>query len=165
MPDLPKQLNDKWTFKTKTGNRLTAPLVTDKTVFFGDYSGIVYAVDSSTGNLKWNFHTGGAVCQKPALWNQRLFVGSADGHVYALEAATGKLLWRFQAAPAQRFIPVYGRLLSTWPLTGGVAVRDGVVYFADSWAMAFRLPGEAAEGMQFEELWEAEGDRLSYLDE
>ncbi len=28
------------------------------------------------------------------------------------------------------WIPVYGRLMSTWPVAGGVAVQDGVVYAA-----------------------------------
>ena len=60
----------------------------------------------------------------------RLFVGSADGRVYAFEAATGRRLWRFHAAPANRWIPVYGKLMSTWPVAGGVVVDQGVVYAA-----------------------------------
>ncbi len=62
--------------------------------------------------------------------NGRLYVGSADGRVYALEAATGRLLWSYRVAPQARWIPVYGRLISTWPVAGGVVVQDGVVYAA-----------------------------------
>ena len=36
----------------------------------------------------------------------------------------------FRAAPAHRWIPVYGKLISTWPVAGGVVVQDGVVYAA-----------------------------------
>jgi outer membrane protein assembly factor BamB len=56
--------------------------------------------------------------------------GLADGFVYATEAATGRPLWRFRAAPAERKIPVYGSLSSTWPVAGGVLVEKGVAYAA-----------------------------------
>ena len=32
--------------------------------------------------------------------------------------------------PGRRWIPVYGKLMSTWPVAGGVVVQDGVVYAA-----------------------------------
>ncbi len=60
----------------------------------------------------------------------RAFVGSGDGYVYCFEAKTGKVLWRFRAAPAERKIPVYGSLLSTWPAASGVLVEDGIAYAA-----------------------------------
>ena len=52
-------------------------------------------------------------------------MGSADGRVYAFEAATGRRLWSFLAAPANRWITVYGKLMSTWPVAGGVVVDKG----------------------------------------
>jgi len=96
----------------------------------GDETGAVSAIDRSTGKAKWKSYTGGAVFQQPVVWKNRVYAGSADGFVYAFEAATGRLIWRFQAAPAERVIPVYGKLHSTWPVSGGVAVKDGVVYAA-----------------------------------
>ena len=59
-----------------------------------------------------------------------LFVGSGDGYVYNLEAKTGKTIWRFRAAPAERKIPVYGQICSTWPAASGVLVEKAVAYFA-----------------------------------
>jgi hypothetical protein len=50
--------------------------------------------------------------------------------MYNFEAKTGRLLWRFRAAPEHRKIPVYGKLLSTWPVASGVLVEDGIAYFA-----------------------------------
>jgi outer membrane protein assembly factor BamB len=61
----------------------------------------------------------------PTIWKGRALVGSGDGWVYCFEAKTGRLLWRFRAAPAERLIPVYGQLLSTWPAASGVLVDDG----------------------------------------
>jgi outer membrane protein assembly factor BamB len=64
------------------------------------------------------------------LWQNRAYVGSGDGWIYCLEAATGKQLWRFRASPADRRIPLYGSLSSTWPVASGVLVEDGVAYAA-----------------------------------
>jgi len=80
--------------------------------------------------MRWKTYTGGAVRFPPTVWKGRVFVGSGDGWVYALEAQTGKLMWRFNAAPADRKIPVYGSLLSTWPVASGVLVEDGTAYLA-----------------------------------
>jgi outer membrane protein assembly factor BamB len=40
-------------------------------------------------------------------------IGSGDGWIYCLDVVSGRQLWRFRAAPAERKIPVYGKLLST----------------------------------------------------
>ncbi len=127
---MPGQVRKKWTFETPGGVRPTAPIIAGGTVFCGDESGAVRAIDAKTGKILWTTYTGGAIYAAPALWNSRLYVGSADGRVYAMEAATGRLLWSFRAAPADRWIPVYGKLMSTWPVAGGVAVHDGTVYAA-----------------------------------
>jgi outer membrane protein assembly factor BamB len=93
-------------------------------------SGVVRAARKSDGKLLWKFYTGGKVNFAPVIWQDRVFVGSNDGRVYALEAATGRLLWRFRAAPAVRRIPVYDRLMSTWPVAGGVVLHEGTLYAA-----------------------------------
>jgi outer membrane protein assembly factor BamB len=96
----------------------------------GDDRGVLRALDAISGNAKWEAYTAGAIFLSPAVWEGRVYVGSADGRVYAFEAATGRRLWSFRAAPAQRWIPVYGKLHSTWPVAGGVVVDDGVLYAA-----------------------------------
>jgi outer membrane protein assembly factor BamB len=98
-------------------------------VFFGDRGGIVHALDA-TGKERWKAYTGGAIFFPPAVWEGRVYAGSADGRVYTFEAATGRRLWSFRVAPAERWIRVYGKLISTWPVAGGVVVQDGVVYAA-----------------------------------
>ena len=84
-------------------------------------------MDAADGKLRWKAYTGASIFFPPAVWEGRVFVGSADGHVYAFEAATGRLLWRFRVAPAERWIPVFGKLISTWPVAGGVGVENGDV--------------------------------------
>jgi len=99
-------------------------------VFVGRHNGSLQTLDAAGGEPKWEAYTSGCVFFPPAVWEGRVYLGSADGHVYAFEAATGRLLWKFRAAPVQRRIPVFGKLISTWPVAGGVVVEKGLVYAA-----------------------------------
>lgn len=120
----------KWSIKPTQQVQLTAPITAGGMIFYGASNGVVEARDIKSGKGRWQAFTGGHIQYPPALWKGRLYVGSGDGWIYALEAATGKRLWRFRAAPEDRKIPVYGRLLSTWPVATGVLVEDGTVYAA-----------------------------------
>ncbi len=127
---LPRQIQYQWEFQPSAPSRPTAPVAVGDMVFVGDDAGVLRALDARSGTLKWEAYTAGALFLSPAVWESRVYVGSADGRVYAFEAATGRRLWRFRAAPADRRIPVYGKLHSTWPVAGGVVVDDGVCYAA-----------------------------------
>lgn len=119
-----------WRYIPKTATCPTAPVTAGGLVFISGADGIVRALDSATGMQQWQAYTGGAVRMPPTIWDSRVFVGSGDGWIYSLEAQTGRLLWRFRAAPAERKIPVYGSLMSTWPAASGVMVENGIAYVA-----------------------------------
>jgi outer membrane protein assembly factor BamB len=108
----------------------TAPVAAGGLVFTAGPDGIVRAFDAAGGGLQWKAYTGGPIRIPPTIWKGRAFVGSGDGWIYAFEAKTGRLLWRFRAAPAERTIPVYDSLMSTWPVASGVLVADGTAYAA-----------------------------------
>ena len=97
-------------------------------VFAASSDGTVTALDLATGAVRWRFATGGRLFAPPTIADGRCFIGSGDGNVYSLEASSGRELWRRRVAPRDRRILVYGDLLSTWPITGGVLVQQGVVY-------------------------------------
>lgn len=97
-------------------------------VFVPGNDGLVTALEIATGAVKWHFATGGRLFAPPTIANDRCFIGSGDGVVYCLEATGGRELWHYRVAPADRRIMVYGDLLSTWPISGGVLVDNGVVY-------------------------------------
>ena len=122
--------NRLWWFTPNAAFTPTPPVSVGELVFFSGSDGIVRAVEAATGDLLWKAYTGGPVGYPPTVWNGRVLVGSGDGWVYAYEATTGRLLWRFNAAPVNRKIPVYGSLMSTWPVASGVLVEDGVAYCA-----------------------------------
>ena len=56
--------------------------------------GRLYAVDGSTGTVRWTARLGAAPNQSsPALSGGIVFAGAQDGKLYAFDAATGKRLW------------------------------------------------------------------------
>ena len=123
-------VRQRWTWQSPSKLPATAPTAAGGMIFVSGHDGTVRALDADTGNLRWTAYTGGAIHYPPTLWQGRALVGSGDGWIYAFEAATGRQLWRFRAAPAERLIPVYGSLQSTWPVASGVLVQDGVAYAA-----------------------------------
>jgi outer membrane protein assembly factor BamB len=120
----------RWQFEPGAPNTPSAPVTAGGLVFVGGSDGVLSALDAADGKPRWQAYTGGAIRYPPAIAEGRALVGSADGWIYAFEATSGDLLWRFRAAPAERKIPVYGSLSSTWPVGGGVLVEDGTLYAA-----------------------------------
>jgi len=126
---LPESVRQAWSHRLLNADLPTAPVMAGGLTFVADRQGAVRALDEQ-GEVRWTTLTGGPVYYPPTVWNGRLFVGSADGRVYAIEAVTGRMLWSYRVAPPARWIPVYGKLMSAWPVAGGVVVEDGVVYAA-----------------------------------
>lgn len=119
-----------WSYQGPAKVTLTPPIAVGGWVYVGGSDGALRALDAE-GQLRWQAHTGGEIKAAPTFWQGSALVGSGDGYAYSFNAETGKLRWRFRAAPAKRVIPVYGRLLSTWPVATGVVVdEDGTAYFA-----------------------------------
>ena len=127
VPKAPKQV---WVATPDAPGEPTAPVAVGGLVFVAGSDGAVRALDAATGKPRWAAHTGGPIRYPPSIAEGRAFVGSADGWAYTFEATTGRRLWRFRAAPQERRIRVYDRLISTWPVSSGVLVAGGVAYLA-----------------------------------
>jgi outer membrane protein assembly factor BamB len=126
---LPQELSLKWSRSIAAGDLPTAPVAAGGLVFTANRLGAIQAHDAE-GMQVWKNQVSGAVYYPPVVAHDRVYVGSADGRVYAYEARTGRPLWNFRVAPAERVISVFGKLISAWPVAGGVAVHDGTVYAA-----------------------------------
>lgn len=99
------------------------------TVYFGSSTDdCVYALHAATGEVRWCFVTEGPVRLAPVLDSGKVYAGSDDGNVYCLDARSGKLLWRYRAGEDKR-LPGNGRMISLWPVRGGLVVEAGKVYF------------------------------------
>ncbi len=159
---VPSAIKLAWQTQVVRDQLPTAPIVVGDTVFVADRSGMIQAIDAD-GKPTWNVPVGGPIYYPPTFDKGRLFVGSADGRVYALEAASGRLLWSYRVAPQARWIPVYGRLISTWPVAGGVAVQDGIVYAAAGIAHYDGTHVVALDGASGKVIWK--NDRSGVLAE
>ena len=83
------------------------------------------------GKILWQASSRAAVVHPPAYWNGRVVFGSCDGFLYCLDASDGRVLGRVELAPEKRLVNIMGRLMSAWPLGGGVVVGDdGIAYTA-----------------------------------
>lgn len=106
----------------------SSPVVVDRVVYLGDWSGRVYALYARTGKLKWSFKTKGKIKGGVTVSGDRVYVGSYDHHLYALNRETGKLLWR---AAAQQRLGKRGQFYSTPAAAYGrvyIGGTDGKVY-------------------------------------
>ena len=122
---------DPWDFYT------SSPTVAAGIVYFGSGDGNIYAVDASTGALRWSFKTGDVVHSSPTVSDGTLYAGSWDTYFYALNAATGELKWKFKT----------GDDLNTHLMTGipgSAAVANVTVYFGSRDANFYAL--DAATG-------------------
>ena len=116
-----------WAVQVCHGVLPTAPVTAGERVFVADRSGAVRAFDKQ-GLPVWTAYTGGPISYPPTVAHDRLFVGSADGRVYAYAAQDGRFLWSYRVGPSPDRIPVYDRLISSWPVAGGVVVQGDTVY-------------------------------------
>ena len=94
----------------------------------GGADGVIRCFEAGSGKLVWDYPVGSKIFAVPALSCGRVYAGAGDGWVYCLRLKDGVLAWRVRAAPVERRITWYGHVTSTWPLTGGVVVQDGIVY-------------------------------------
>jgi len=114
----------------RTDHKATTLVTANGFTFTAGSDGIVKCLNNATGQLVWSFATGAEIFASPTLDSGYVYVGSGDGYAYCLDAATGGLVWRFRAAPAERRMNHYGKLMSTWPILTGVLVNSGTAYFA-----------------------------------
>ncbi|MHC4178491.1 MAG: outer membrane protein assembly factor BamB family protein [Planctomycetota bacterium] len=113
------------------GGDLTAPVCAGGRVFVGGTDGMVRAIDAADGKTLWQASSHAAVLHPPAYWNGRVVFGSCDGVLYCADASDGRLLGRVELAPEKRLVNIMDRLMSAWPLGGGVVLsEDGIAYTA-----------------------------------
>ena len=115
-------------WRTSIGPTETSPLLNGHSLYVGDWNGIVYALNTRNGRVRWTFKTGGAVKGGAAISANRLFIGSYDGHLYALNPSNGRLIWR--GSSDQRLFG-HGTFYSTPAIGYGrvyIGSTDGRVY-------------------------------------
>jgi len=126
---VPRGVKELWMQNVSPG--LTAPIVAANHVYVGSVDGSVNALNIRDGKLAWQSASDASIVFPPAYWNGRVVYGSCDGFLYCVDAADGRELGEIKLAPETRFVNIMNRLMSTWPLGGGVVVGDdGIAYTA-----------------------------------
>lgn len=102
-----------------------------KTVYFGARNGSVFALNATSGEVVWQFKTGGIVDSSPAIGADcTVYIGAHDGYVRALNGSTGAQLWIFNAGSTVESSPSI--------------TADGKIVFGSWGGAVFALRGDVA---------------------
>ena len=83
-------------WKYKVGNSdISAPVIDAGILFIGSDDSNLYAIDSMSGKLKWQYSTFGNV-YTPTARNGMVFAASFDNYIYSIDY-NGKLKWKYNA--------------------------------------------------------------------
>ncbi|SDZ78378.1 Outer membrane protein assembly factor BamB, contains PQQ-like beta-propeller repeat [Haloplanus vescus] len=85
-------------WKVDLGEYVNSVAVTGETVFAGSHTGVVAALDRTTGEERWRTTLEGddvEVRARPAVTADTVYVAATDGNLYAFDRETGAERWRF----------------------------------------------------------------------
>jgi outer membrane protein assembly factor BamB len=90
-------LQQRWVFPVDGNIKpiVSSIFVDNGTLYFGCTDFNLYALDTTTGALKWQFATEGEIWSSPIVDNNIVFIASFDKNIYAVDVATGKEKWKF----------------------------------------------------------------------
>ncbi|MCP4263311.1 MAG: PQQ-binding-like beta-propeller repeat protein [Planctomycetes bacterium] len=126
--NIPARLSMRW--ETKLPTKPSAITAAAGKVFTSDIdTHMLYALDDSTGEIKWTYTADGRVDSPPTYYKGMVLFGCRDGWVYCLRVSDGKLAWRFKDLP-DKLIGAFGQLESAWPVSGSVLILNDKLYFA-----------------------------------
>jgi eukaryotic-like serine/threonine-protein kinase len=106
------------------GIRTTA-LAVDSTIIFGAEDGYLYALDATSGRLRWRTMTGGSIFGSPARYDGAIIVGNTRGTITAVSFPSGSRLWSVDAgAPIYAAITCPGGRLFVGTTGGAMLAID-----------------------------------------
>ncbi len=95
------KLTLKWAFAFPEATcARSQPTIAGNTLYTASQHGIIYAIDTKTGCIKWTFQTESEVRSAISIgtdkngYANRLYFGDFKANVYALDISTRKLLWK-----------------------------------------------------------------------
>jgi len=71
-------------------------------VAYYEVDGNLYAVDTNTGQKKWDFDVKGGLSSEPVVSGGMVYFGAKDGALYALDAASGREKWAFKSKKTKK---------------------------------------------------------------
>ena len=128
IPDVPTGPAPLW--QTRLGGLVyTTPTVFDGVAYIGGTGGVVNAIDTAKGGVKWTFAAGAPIFSDVAATAEVVYFSSDNGGLYKLDRSNGKQLWRYDLGDADvaRVLPHPTEFDWDWQAATPVVV-DGVVY-------------------------------------
>jgi outer membrane protein assembly factor BamB len=123
----------------------------DRIYFGSSTDDSVHCLDANSGESIWTFTTDGPVRVPPTFWEGKIYFGSDDGYAYCVTADRGQQRWKVRATEPGTRVLHNGRFISFWPCRSGVAIADGLAYFAMSllpWKPSYLCAVDAETGAE-----------------
>jgi outer membrane protein assembly factor BamB len=79
------------------------PLVTGDVVYIGTDDGLLYALDTATGAVKWKHEARGGILRPPVLGGDVVLFTTDNDRLIAVDRATGKFRWQYNREPPEEF--------------------------------------------------------------
>lgn len=101
-------------------------------VVVGNKKGALFAIDQSTGDVKWQAQLTGAILAPSLLQTDRVITVANDGTVFAHDVATGKQVWTYNLPSEQLSLRHQAAPISLDSRTVLIAASNAYVYAIDS---------------------------------
>jgi outer membrane protein assembly factor BamB len=109
---------------------VTGPAYYDGSVFVAFSDGLLVALDSGTGRVRWKRDLKSTLESSPAVLDGRLYIGNDKGYVLSIDTSDGSIDWRFRA-PA--------------PVKSSPSVSQGGVVFGDYAGNMYRVSSRSGD--------------------
>lgn len=84
-----------WKFPIKAPF-IASPVSDETHTYVGGLDSTLYALELSSGKLKWKFRTNGEIRSAVSTGSNAVFLSGGDGVLYSIDKATGKVNWQFR---------------------------------------------------------------------
>lgn len=114
-------------WRTRAGRRFTGPVeIAGTTLYGGSVDRKVYAVDLTSGNIRWSSGLPGMIVGGVLLAGDTVFAASSrpEGRIYALRRSSGKRIWRTSTPPIGAPLALVHGVLIAETLRGEVLGLD-----------------------------------------
>lgn len=122
----PRTGEDLWQFTGARDAVVASVAVSDGYAVFGSRDGACYALDATSGALRWRTALGSPILSSPAIAGGCVFFGSDDGTFNCLRLKDGAKRWSVDTSGDVMVFVTDARILSS------PAVTDGAVVFGSS---------------------------------
>ncbi len=173
---LPSGLSLRWVYRSAPAqsawpssdrqlfDRAAHPVVAEGVLCFGSSAtGKIEAIRADTGESLWSFHTDGPVRVTPVLWEGRVYAVSDDGYLYCIDTKTGQLHWKKRGGPSDEMVLGNDHLTSAWPARGGIAISNGIIYWAAGIWPSDGIFVCALDAESGEEMWKNTEDGFRFM--